>query len=142
MEAYLLFLHTAHDLFDVLHAYMAEFGLSDGKMGILLQLCHVPERFLTPSALADNLGITRGTVTGLLDGLERDGLVERVAHPEDRRMLMIRLTDKGFDLLERMLPAHFRRIDGIMGSLTMDEKEQMISLLEKMHSALYMLNYV
>src|SRR4051794_17538607 len=50
---------------------------------------------LSPKQLAESLDLTTGTVTALLDRLERAGLVTRTPHPRDRRMLQIELTPLG-----------------------------------------------
>jgi DNA-binding MarR family transcriptional regulator len=60
---------------------------------------------LSPSALGDKLIVTRATVTGVVDSLERRGYVERTPNPEDRRSLLIRLAPSG----EKVL-AEVRRI--------------------------------
>ncbi|MEM6858339.1 MAG: MarR family transcriptional regulator [Pseudomonadota bacterium] len=49
-----------------------------------------------PSDLAQALGLTRGSVTTLLDRLEARGFVERIAHPTDRRSLLVKLRPKVF----------------------------------------------
>ncbi len=49
---------------------------------------------LTPSRLAQRLGLTSGALTALADRLERHGLLERVPHPHDRRSTLLRLTDR------------------------------------------------
>jgi DNA-binding MarR family transcriptional regulator len=59
---------------------------------------------LSPKQLADALDLTTGTVTALLDRLERAGLVARTPHPRDRRMLKIALTPSGRE-----------RLDGVLG---------------------------
>ena len=55
--------------------------------------------------LAAEAGITKGTLTGVLDTLERRGLVVRRRHDDDRRLLSVRLTDDGQALLTRLYPA-------------------------------------
>ncbi len=50
---------------------------------------------LPPNQIAERLIISRATVTGLLDSLERRGYVRRLPHARDRRMLLIELTDAG-----------------------------------------------
>ncbi|GAA1837886.1 MarR family winged helix-turn-helix transcriptional regulator [Microlunatus capsulatus] len=49
--------------------------------------------------LATDLGITSGSSTALVDRLERSGIAERYAHPSDRRRALVRLTDKGQDVV-------------------------------------------
>ena len=75
--------------------------------------------------------MTRATVTGLLDGLEREGLIERHANAEDRRALCIRLTSKGKQLAGTVIDQHGRWIAGLFGNLSVDERKQLAALLEK-----------
>lgn len=58
--------------------------------------------------LAAEAGVTKGTLTGVLDTLERRGLVRRRRHEEDRRLLSVSLTDAGDQLLTRIFPAFNR----------------------------------
>jgi DNA-binding MarR family transcriptional regulator len=86
---------------------------------------------MSPGELADAADVTRATVTGLLDVLESDGLVARSARRGDRRMIDVRITKKGRDLLERTLPDHYARIGGFMADLTRAEKKTIIELMGK-----------
>src|SRR2546428_1599088 len=68
-------------------------GLTEGRMGVLFRLYRCGD---TPLGdLADNLESTPRNITGLVDHLERDGLVERVPDAEDRRSVRARLTEEG-----------------------------------------------
>ncbi|HSU34563.1 MAG TPA: MarR family transcriptional regulator [Propionibacteriaceae bacterium] len=63
--------------------------------------------------LAGHLGLTSSASTALVDRLERQGIAERYAHPTDRRRLLVRLTDRGRDVVDqsrRWLAASFDRI--------------------------------
>jgi DNA-binding MarR family transcriptional regulator len=86
---------------------------------------------LTPAALAEAAGVTRATMTGLIDTLERDGLVKRVRDANDRRMMSVNLTPKGRKLLEKILPSHFRAMAGIMSPLKESERKTLVSFLNK-----------
>ena len=98
---------------------------------MLLFLLDVAPDGLAPNALAEQAGVTRATVTGLLDGLEREGLIERHANAEDRRALCIRLTSKGKQLASTVIDQHGRWIAGLFGNLSVDERKQLAALLEK-----------
>src|SRR3989440_7881271 len=82
-----------------LHAGMERwadrFGLSEGRFQILVRLHHQANGRFTMGELAEMLDITPRTVTGLVDNLERDGLVRRVADPADRRSVYAELTEQG-----------------------------------------------
>jgi DNA-binding MarR family transcriptional regulator len=77
-------------------------GLSEGRMQLLMRLRWAAGRQLPLGELADRLGVTPRNITGLIDNLERDGLVERVPDKEDRRSIHARLTDKGLRKIEEL----------------------------------------
>jgi DNA-binding MarR family transcriptional regulator len=140
VETYMLFFRVASDISAAQQAFYERFGLSEGKHIVLLHLCQAPHYRMTPSALAEAARVTRGTITGLLTGLERSGLVKRNDHPDDGRMVTIELTQKGLDLLEQILPERLRRMEQFLSSLSKEEQHQLRTLLEKMHSNLDALN--
>jgi DNA-binding MarR family transcriptional regulator len=111
VETYLYFLRIAGDILAQQQAFFGRYDLSEGK---------------------EAAGVTRGTMTGLLAGLERSGLVKRTQHPEDGRMFRIELTERVFDLLERLLPERVNRIVAFMSGLTREEQHHLRDLLEKM----------
>jgi DNA-binding MarR family transcriptional regulator len=119
-------------------AHFARYGLSDGRFFILMQLRRIKEAdggASTPADLAERSGVSRATVTGLLDGLEKDGLISRLPRQDDRRMIDIRITDQGLKLLERTLPDHFLRLGTVMNALSKTEKETLIRLLTKLRES-------
>ena len=70
-------------------------GLSDGRFQVLMRLQHKPDGRMTMGDIAEIVDVSPRTVTGLVDNLERDGLVRRVDDPHDRRSVYAELTDKG-----------------------------------------------
>ena len=130
----MLRLHT-----DVLAAFEAHFtrhGLSRGRFFVMMLLFRDPKKGLRPAELAEKAGVTRATMTGLLDGLERACLIRRDPNTKDRRTLSVRLTAKGKQYMHRMLPEHFRRISGLMSSLSIKEKESLLLLLGKVDAGI------
>ncbi len=136
VDSYLLFLQTAKELLSALHAGLESYGLSEGKLALLLMLYDAPDHSLTPSELAERCEVTRGTVTGLIDGLERSGLVERKSHLEDRRMLQVQLTPQGRAFVDEKLPQHFKRFKEMIhrANLTEEERQHLKALLNKIRS--------
>jgi DNA-binding MarR family transcriptional regulator len=132
VEAYLTFLRVARDVFAALQSYLGSYELSEGKLTVLMLLRESPDYSLSPSELAEKAGVTRGTITGFLDGLERARLIEREDHPGDRRMLTISLTTRGLDLLNQVMPDHIRRIKAFMANLNETERQQLLALLTKL----------
>ncbi|KJB87775.1 MarR family transcriptional regulator [Paenibacillus sp. E194] len=108
--------------------HFARFGLSTGRYRLLADLEDNGGEEL-PSQLANNLGVTRATVTGLIDTLERDGLVTRRASASDGRQKSVVLTDQGANKLREMAPEHFARLEAMVGLLTAEERTVFLDLL-------------
>ena len=109
---------------------LAPHGLSEGRF-VLLFLLDSASDGLSPNALAEQAGVTRATVTGLLDGLEREALIARHADAHDRRALCIRLTPKGKRVAKKVFQQHGRWIASLFGNLSAPERKQLATLLGK-----------
>ncbi len=97
---------------------------------LLSLLRDVPDG-LSPHALAERAGVTRGTITGLLDGLERDGFLARHADQVDRRKLLVRLSAKGEAAASTLVDEHAQWIASLFADFTPDEMRLLSTLLEK-----------
>ena len=82
--------------------------------------------------IADRSCVSRATVTGLVDGLEKEGIVVRSPDPRDRRMVVVKLTQEGIDLMDKIMPMHFRMIQRVMSVYNAEEKKQLLQLLQKL----------
>lgn len=87
-------IHAAHGLEDRLEADLAAAGLSMAKAGLLRSLAQAGQP-LALSDLAERSQCVRSNITQLVDRLEADGLVQRVADPQDRRVRRAALTAAG-----------------------------------------------
>jgi len=130
-ETYMTLLGLADDILLATDSHMARHGISQGRMRVLSQLLRSPGTALSPCALAEKIGVSRATVTGLLDGLERKGLVRRERSPQDRRSVRIRLLPEGRRLLDRLLPDRFRCIAKLMAPLSERQRGELRRLLMK-----------
>lgn len=110
--------------------HFSRFGLSTGRYRLLADLEDNGGEEL-PSQLANNLGVTRATITGLIDTLERDGLVARRASASDGRQKSVVLTKQGVNKLREMAPEHFARLEAMVELLTTEERSVFLDLLER-----------
>lgn len=85
-----------------------------------------------PSELSQWLGVSRNTVSALLNGLEEQGLIQRHLHPEDRRRIQIRLTDEGHVLVKKRAPHIGSFIQNLFDTLTPEERDTLSTLLDKL----------
>lgn len=136
-EVFLNLLRTGDEAFRVIDEHFQEKGLSQGRFTVLMLLFDKScgqSHSCTPAELAERAGVTRATMTGLIDTLERDAMVVRKPSPSDRRMLSVELTPKALAFLGQILPEHFRRINDLMSPLTDTERRTLVRLLGKIAS--------
>lgn len=91
---------TSRLMHQLVDRWAEKHGLSEGRLHVLFQLGRADDHMLPLGELADNLDVTPRNVTGLIDHLEEDRLVERVPDREDRRSISARLTPSGLKKLE------------------------------------------
>jgi DNA-binding MarR family transcriptional regulator len=115
--------------------FVRPFDLTPSRMGVLLILFFSQEE-LTPSELGERLFVTRGNMTGLIEGLVRDGLVQRVRRANDRRAHGLALTSQGKALVEEYFPHHRRALAGLIAGLSADECLQLAKLLQKLRTGM------
>lgn len=132
----LILLRVASDLIASIDEELSEHGISQGRFTILMLLENCPEKgcrdhSLSPSDLAEMCGVSRASISGLLDGLEKDGMVQRGADKRDGRGRPVRITAKGKRFLDKMLPAHFTWLARVMQNLDETERRQLIELISK-----------
>jgi len=129
-------MRTGSGLLAAFEIVLGKYGLSQGRFLTLIVMSRTPGKEIYPSSLAEKLGVKKATMTGLLDGLEKDNLVDRVADPRDRRKTGIRLTVNGRQLLDEMLPDYYRHMAKLTANLSENERQTMILLLEKVNQKL------
>jgi DNA-binding MarR family transcriptional regulator len=114
-------------------AVFAEHGISNPTFTMLVTLVRLNRPGgISQRRLADEMGLTPGTVSARVDRLVADGLVVRAPDPADRRGSLVTLTDRGRDLFEAVVPAHLANQVRLLGSLTPDEQATLAGLLRKL----------
>jgi DNA-binding MarR family transcriptional regulator len=108
---------------------LADLNLTAGAFGALLELGDAHPTGVAPSELARRLAVARRTATLYVDILARHGWAERHAHPEDRRMVLARLTPAGEDLLEELGSAYKRRLAALLCDISPPQAERLRQLL-------------
>ena len=102
---------------------------------MLILLARHPEG-MSVSDLASGTGVSCASMTGVLDTLEKDGLITRVPSPEDRRRLVVLSTPKGQRVLDAVLPGHYQRVSLIMGGLDESGREGFLQALDRITGGL------
>lgn len=110
-------------------AAQEEGELSLSQQFLLVALSEEPS--MTVGELALAAGVAPPTATRMLDGLERDGIVNRAPSAEDRRKVTVELTDEGLKLVRRKKRKISARRKAVYDSLSEAEREQAVHLLHR-----------
>ncbi|MBD0673178.1 MarR family winged helix-turn-helix transcriptional regulator [Kitasatospora sp. NPDC091335] len=116
----------------------SRFGLQAWEFDVLTTLrTQAPVHEMCPGNIADRLLISNSTMTNRVNRLEQAGLVERRLSPENRRIVIVRLTDKGREVVDQVIAARKQTEREVLGSgLSEEEAGQLSALLGKLDTAL------
>lgn len=128
-EAFMQLLRTAGALDRAATDALADLDLTAGAFGALVELREVGEGGIAPSELARRLSVARRTATLYVDILARHGWAAREPHPDDRRMVLARLTPAGETLLQELGEAYRRRLSTLLGDMSTLQAERLYQLL-------------
>jgi DNA-binding MarR family transcriptional regulator len=128
-EAFIVLLHTGHRLANLAESHLQREGISHARFVVLAVLNRVPGQALPGGELAQKIGVTKQTLTSLVDGLEQSGYVCRMDHSGDRRVCLIGMTRKGKAFMERVLPGVYDAQKRVMSALTPDEQRDLARVL-------------
>jgi DNA-binding MarR family transcriptional regulator len=125
---------TTQRLRTFVEARLRRNGASVARLRALRILARAEEP-LRMRDLSEMLGVAARTTTSVVDGLEREGLVERVRHPTDRRAFLLALTESG-----RVRHREAEEVDRIAlaeatSGLAAKEREQLRTLLARIREA-------
>ena len=120
-----------------LEPVFAQFGLNNWSFDMLatLRRAGAPYR-LSPTELFRSMMVTSGTMTNRIDRLTEKGLVRRVPDPEDRRGILVELTQQGRELIDRALISHVANEARLLQPFSLEEQQILATLLSKWLSSL------
>lgn len=136
VSGFLHLLRVATDLSIALDACLSKHQLLQGRWWVLILLMREESKTSTPSILAEKAGVSRATMTGLIDGLEQSNLVARIYTKDDRRSVQIKLTQAGQAKLDVVMPDYYRRLRKCMQALDANKREQLQQVLELINAGI------
>jgi DNA-binding MarR family transcriptional regulator len=126
---------TADLLVKHIASLVQPFGLSPAS-GLVLSALADAESPMPPHKIAERLIISRATVTGLIDSLERRGYVRRCPHHSDRRMLLVEVTDTGRQVADAFRPIVHAHQRLWLDVLSDDEQRRLVDSLRQVQASL------
>ncbi len=140
LQASLAILEFVAEADSVVQSHFGRYQLSQGRFGILLLLYLVPQEDWTPAKLAAQEGVSRATLTGLLQTLEKDEWILRQPSAHDKRSVQILISSTGERRMKDILPDHFERFSQALSTLSLYERLSFIQLLAKIKRSLATIN--
>ncbi len=143
IEVLFRILMFSQQLITTMEKHFGRYGLTKSKFHILAFLYFRRKQNDSDlSTLANMLCVTKSTVTGLIDGLEKTEIVERYTDKEkDRRKIFIRLTQKGIEMFRQVFPHHLNKVAGLLEVIDKDESEVITKSIVKLEEQLNKLTF-
>ncbi|WP_421384290.1 MarR family winged helix-turn-helix transcriptional regulator [Bacillus salacetis] len=114
-------------------------GLNMTEFAVLELLYHKGDQPL--QQIGGKILLASGSITYVVDKLEKKGLIRRVACPNDRRVTYAQITEEGKDFIGDLFPRHEKQIHQLMSVLSSEEKETAIDLLKRVGLSIKDLSY-
>lgn len=116
--------------------YFHKMGLTKSRFMILVQLYRLQDEGMSMSEMCRIHRVKSATMTGIIDTLEREGQIERIADPADRRKVIVRITDTGRELMEDFLPRHQENVRMMSADLSVEERRTLLELMTKLYKGI------
>ena len=127
----------------VVDHHLSRFGISGSQWGVLLTLHRAEQDERQPGLrltdLGDRLLVRPPSVTGVVDRLDRLGLLKREPSNEDARAKVVSLTPAGRELAQRVFEAMPQHVESILWDLSMEDRQELRRLLELVSGRLELL---
>lgn len=132
-QALLDLLRTAEGLWNACRIFFSRWDLSPSQFNVLNLLSDQPDG-LIQSQISSLLIMHRSNATGLIDRLEKRGLVRRNASPDDRRAHRVILTSEGRKLLEKILPDYYRLAEQAWDDMPINQTRLLLDKLSQLNT--------
>ena len=119
--------------------FFQENGLNPTEFAVLELLYHKGRQPL--QKIGNKILLASGSITYVIDKLEKRGYLSRVSCPSDRRITYAEITDDGKTFMDELFPRHEKQLHDLTNALSPDEKEQAIELLKKLGLSIKDLSY-
>jgi len=124
---------------EMTNQFFQDQGLNPTEFAVLELLYHKGHQPL--QQIGQKILLASGSITYVVDKLEKRGYIKRILCPNDRRVTYAQITEEGSAFMDRVFPMHEQQLHEIMSVLTDEEKEQAISLLKKLGLSIRDLSY-
>lgn len=125
---------TYNDMFFEIEKNVQEFGLNISEFGVLEMLYHKGDQPV--QKIAEKILVTSGTITYVINKLEKKELVVRRKCEKDKRVFYVSLTEKGNEFISHIFPKHKEFLDGLFSELNEGTKRELVDNLIQLRKVL------
>ena len=119
-----------HEVFLMFSQRLSDYGITPGQYGVLN--CLWSRGSASPKEIAQLLRLENSTVSGILDKMQKRGLVDRVLDPNDRRSIRVAPTEEGEAIRDDVLRTVEALNEEILGRFSPEEAAQLLELLRRL----------
>jgi MarR family transcriptional repressor of emrRAB len=128
-----MLLHMGREMAATLEQKIRPFGLAEAEFRVLTTLFSQPEGVAHPSDLCSRAAQSPANMSRICDALVSRNLITRVLSDQDRRRMVLHITEQGEDLVRQLLPKMFLSLRGMLTDFSEAEQSQLISQLKRLH---------
>ena len=107
-----------------------EYGISTSQFAVLEALYHKGD--LTVGEVQEKILSTSGTIAVVIRNLENSGLIYKTQDSKDKRRYILKLSDKGLDLIAKVYPKNEKMLLSVMSSLNQDELNNLLLYMKRL----------
>lgn len=139
LKLYIVLSRAHKAINEVTNQFFQENGLNPTEFAVLELLFHKGRQPL--QQIGNKILLASGSITYVIDKLEKRGYLQRVSCPSDRRVTFADITDEGTQFMQQIFPEHEQNLHELVSVLTPEEKDVAIELLKKLGLSIKDLSY-
>lgn len=129
LKAFVVLLKSSKTIEEIIKKDISGHGMKSSDFTVLEALYH--KGSLTVREISNAVLINTGSITYVIDKLEKKGYVKRRHCKEDRRVVYIDITEAGTKLMDEIFPKHQEVIEELFSDITEEEKKTVIDVLKR-----------
>lgn len=130
LRLFVVLSRAAKVLHEQANTFFQENGLNPTEFAVLELLYHKGNQPL--QKIGNKILLASGSITYVIDKLEKRGLIRRVSCPTDRRVTFAEISEDGKELMDKLFPEHEQNLQNLMDVLSSEEKKQASEILKKL----------
>jgi MarR family transcriptional regulator, negative regulator of the multidrug operon emrRAB len=131
-----LLIHMGRETAATFEQQIRPFGLNEAEFRVLTTLFSQPEGVAHPSDLCSRAAQSPANISRISDALVGRGLITRVLSDQDRRRMVLRITEQGEELVRQLLPKMFGPLRESFADFPAADQRELISLLKRLHAVM------